>query len=258
MNYTYDKLNIVYEDNHLLVVVKPQGVPSQEDKSGDADMLTLLKQYLKEKYNKPGNVYLGLVHRLDRPTGGVMVFAKTDKAASRLSDSIKCDEFEKKYLTVVVGEPKEKNGRLEDYLYKYENLNIVKVVPAATQGAKRSVLAYNTLATKIVSYGPTEGEGESATQKSAKFSLLKVQLETGRSHQIRVQLANIGTPLVGDAKYGVMKSKNATPLALWAYELKFPHPITKDLMMFRVYPDVTTPPWSWFDVDGILKVTIRD
>ena len=98
----------------------------------------------------------------------------------------------------------------------------------------------------------------STTPASPAFRVCKVQLETGRSHQIRVQLANIGTPLVGDAKYGVMKSKNATPLALWAYELKFPHPVTKDLMMFRVYPDVTTPPWSWFDVDGILKVTIRD
>jgi 23S rRNA pseudouridine1911/1915/1917 synthase len=250
---TYDQLNIIYEDNHLLVVVKPQNVPSQADESGDADMLTLLKQYLADKYNKQGNVYLGLVHRLDRPTGGVMVFAKTSKAAGRLSESMRGGEFEKKYLTVVQGEPKEKNAILRNYLYKYSNLNIVKVVPAATQGALPAVLMYNHIATK--SFETTDADGNTSV---TTHSLLKVELGTGRSHQIRVQLAFIGNPLVGDSKYGTLKSKNPTPLALWAYELKFPHPVSKNPMVFRVYPDITQAPWNEFDIDSALRVTIRN
>ena len=240
MNFTYDQLNIVYEDNHLLVVVKPQNVPSQADDSGDPDMLTLLKQYLAEKYNKTGNVYLGLVQRLDRPTGGVMVFAKTSKAAERLSDSMRNGDFDKKYLTVVEGKLPAKMGRLRNYLYKYSNLNIVKVVPDTTEGAKLAVLDYKLLA-----------ENEST-------SLVQVKLYTGRSHQIRVQMAFIGNPMVGDSKYGSNKSKNPTPLALWAYELRFPHPITKNPMVFRVYPDVEIAPWNEYDIDSILRITIKD
>ncbi|MBR2984642.1 MAG: RNA pseudouridine synthase, partial [Clostridia bacterium] len=125
---TYKDINIIYEDNHLLVVVKPQNIPSQEDSSGDKDMLTLLKEYLVESKNKPGNAFLGLVHRLDRPTGGVMVFAKTSKAAARLTESIQNGSFEKKYLAVVLGEIKQKQGRLDNYLMKYPKLNVVKVV----------------------------------------------------------------------------------------------------------------------------------
>ena len=252
MSITYDQLNIIYEDNHLLVVVKPQYVRSQADDSGKPDMLTLLKQYIAEKYDKKGEVYLGLVHRLDTPTGGVMVFAKTSKAAARLQQSMQADEFEKKYLTVVHGIPAEKNAVLENYLYKYNNLNIVRVVPDATEGAVYAKLSYQTLST-VRKQVTVEGQ-----TKDVPFSLLKVELDTGRSHQIRVQLANIGHPLVGDSKYGVMKSKNPIPLALWAYELKFPHPISKDLMVFRVYPDTATAPWADFDIDGLLKMTIRD
>ena len=253
MNITYDQLNIIYEDNHLLVVVKPQYIRTQSDGTDAPDMLTLLKRYIAEKYDKKGEVYLGLVHRLDTPTGGVMVFAKTSKAAARLQQSMQADEFEKKYLTVVQGEPKEKNAVLENYLYKYSNLNIVKVVPDATEGAKFARLSYNLLST--IRKQVQVGEGQTAEMA---FSLLKVELDTGRSHQIRVQLANIGHPLVGDSKYGVLKSKNPIPLALWAYELKFPHPISKDTMVFRVYPDTKTAPWADFDIDGLLKMTIRD
>lgn len=236
----YQDLNIVYEDNHLLVVVKPQNVPSQEDDTHDPDMLTLLKQYLADKYNKTGNVYLGLVHRLDRPTGGVMVFAKTSKCAERLSESMRSGAVEKKYLAVVHGELPAKNGRLDNYLYKYASLNIVKVVPDGTAGAKRAVLDYKLLA--------TQGD----------MSLAQIRLYTGRSHQIRVQMSFIGNPLVGDSKYGPNKSRNPMPLALWAYELRFPHPITKESMVFRVYPDAQIQPWNKFDLDSFLKITISD
>ena len=137
MDFDYKDLNIIYEDNHIIVVVKPQGIPSQQDKSGDVDMLTLIKRYLIDKYNKPGNAYVGLVHRLDRPTGGVMIFAKTSKAADRLHESLMNGEIEKSYLTVVSGTPRMPHERLEDYLQKYESLNIVKVVPPTTKGSKK-------------------------------------------------------------------------------------------------------------------------
>ena len=133
----YKNIEILYEDNHLLVVVKPQGVPSQADKSGDEDMLGMLKAYLKEKYDKPGNVYLGLVHRLDRPTGGVMVFAKTSKSASRLTEQIKDGTLSKRYLAVLTARPAEKRGRLTHYLVKDEASNMVRVAPMTTEGAKR-------------------------------------------------------------------------------------------------------------------------
>lgn len=242
MNITYQDLNIVYEDNHLLVVVKPHNVPSQGDDSNDKDMLTLLKEYLAQTYHKTGNVYLGLVHRLDRPTGGIMVFAKTSKAAARLSESLREGEMEKKYLAVVQGRLPNKNGRLDHYLYKYTNLNIVKVVPETTAGALRAVLDY-----KELTYSDALDQ-----------SLVQIKLLTGRSHQIRAQMSFVGNPLVGDAKYGAIKSKNPTSLALWAYELRFPHPVSKEMMVFRVYPDSTVLPWKDFDIDGILHITIGD
>lgn len=240
MEFTHKDLNVIYEDNHVIVVVKPQGIPSQADKSGDKDMLMIVRDYLKEKYNKPGNVYVGLVHRLDRPTGGVMIFAKTSKAAERLHESMLNHELEKSYLTVVNGVPRQKRERLEDYLYKYEALNIVKVVPPVTKGSKKAVLEYHVLDTK------------------EDCSLLWVKLETGRSHQIRVQMSNIGNPLLGDAKYGTLKSKNPYPLALWASELKFTHPTTKQRMVFRVYPDTAQYPFSLFDIDMFLKISINN
>lgn len=241
MNFTFEDLNIVFEDNHLLVVVKPQNIPSQADSSEDVDMLTLLKEYLRNKYSKQGNIYLALIHRLDRPTGGVMVFAKTSKAAERLSASMRAGEIEKKYLAVVNGRLPNRNGRLDNYLYKYANLNIVKVVPPTTSGAKRAVLDYKVLA---------ERDGED--------SLVQIRLYTGRSHQIRVQMSFIGNSLLGDSKYGTLKGRNPMPLALWAYELRFPHPITKDSMVFRVYPDLSQEPWSRYDLDSILRITMND
>ena len=236
---TYKDIPILYEDNHILVVVKPFRVPSQEDSSKDPDMLTLLKEYLKETYDKQGNVFLGLVHRLDRPTGGVMVFAKTSKAAARLTESITSGEFDKKYLAVLSGVPAEKNGRLDNYLFKDEARNVVTVVPMGIKGAKRAVLDY-----KII-------------EKKDNICLAEIYLYTGRSHQIRVQTAHIGCPVVGDVKYAGDKLVNAENLALWSAEIRFPHPTKKDIMVFRAFPDDAVFPWNAFDIERHLSVKIK-
>jgi 23S rRNA pseudouridine1911/1915/1917 synthase len=216
--------NIIYEDNHIIVVEKPVNIPSQADKTGDIDTLTIIKQYLKEKYNKPGEVYLGLVHRLDRPVGGVMVFAKTSKAASRLSEQVREKEFKKKYLVIVDGKMEKQNGTLEDYLLKNERLNTSKVVPEGTKNAKFAKLDY-----EVLKY-----------QEDIDLSLLKINLHTGRHHQIRVQLANAGHSICGDQKYGTRG--RGKQIALWAYELTFTHPTTKEQMTFEALPQ---PIGSW-------------
>ena len=213
------KLKVIYEDNHIIVVEKTPNIPSQADKTGDVDMLSIVKQYIKEKYNKPGNVYLGLVHRLDRPVGGVMVFAKTSKAAGRLSEQVRDKVFKKKYLTVVDGKIENKVGTLEDYLYKDERNNISRVVNKDKKNAKLAKLDYEVLAYNVVK----------------DLTLLKINLHTGRHHQIRVQLANFGHSIFGDQKYGTRgKGKQ---IALWAYELTIKHPISKEEMTFRDLPE---------------------
>ena len=226
-----EELIILHEDNHIIVALKPQNVPSCEDESKDKDMLTMLKDYIKEKYNKPGNVYLGLVHRLDRPTGGVMVFAKTSKAAARLTTQIQNGELKKKYLAVVLNKPREKRSKLVNYLLKNARTNTVQVVPELTTGAKRAELEYNVL------------------DAEDKVSLVEIELKTGRSHQIRVQMKNIGCPVYGDVKYGGDKLAKGHNLALWAYELRFVHPTTKDNMTFKVYPPEENIPWKVFNLD---------
>lgn len=240
-NFTFEDLEIVYEDNHIIVVKKPQNIPSCPDETGDPDMLSTIKAYLINKYDKPGDAYVGLVHRLDRPTGGVMVFAKTSKAAARLCESIKNKEFEKKYYAVVIGEPKEKSILgLTNYLAKNPTKNIVSVVPMSSEGAKIAVLDYSTLETKN------------------NLSLLAIKLHTGRAHQIRVQMQTLGTPLFGDQKYGQGKSPVGYNLALWAVEIKFIHPISKETMVFRVYPPIENTPWNMFDITRFLSVTIKN
>lgn len=226
-----EELNVAYEDNHVIVVVKPQNIPTQEDESKDKDLLTMVKEYIKEKENKPGNVYVGLVHRLDRPTGGVMVFAKTSKAASRLAEQMKNGEFQKKYLTVVNGKPREKRGKLVNFLQKNARTNTVQVVPELTTNAKRAELDYEVLDVK------------------EKVSLVKIDLHTGRSHQIRVQMKHIGCPVYGDVKYGGDILAKGHNLALWSYELKFIHPTTKENMTFKVYPPETQVPWKVFNLN---------
>lgn len=235
-----EELNIVYEDNHLLVVVKPNNIPVMADSSKDLDLLSMLKNYLVKKYDKPGEAFLGLVHRLDRPTGGIMVFAKTSKCAKRLQEQIQNGDMEKSYLAVLDGVPKEPAGKLVNYLKKNEKTNEVRVVPSATVGAKRAELDYKVL---------EEKDG---------ISLARVKLITGRGHQIRVQMAHIGCPLVGDMKYNPNAVKNKSYLGLWAYELKLNHPITNETMTFRVYPDKEVAPWRAFDLDKYLSVNIKN
>ena len=204
-------INILYEDNHLLVVEKPVGVLSQADSSNNPDMLTLLKKYLKEKYNKPGNVYLGLVHRLDKNVGGVMVFAKTSKAAARLSKQVRDKEMKKTYLAICSSIIKE-NGEYKDYLKRVEYKSIV--VPK--EEGKLALLTYEILDSKN------------------NTTLVKVNLKTGRHHQIRVQFAHHNHPLLGDERYG---KKGKYSIALYAYSLSFYHPITKELLTFRSKPN---------------------
>ena len=205
-----NNINILFEDNHLLVVEKPINMPIQEDSSKDKDLLNILKEYIKEKYNKPGNVYLGLVHRLDRPVGGVMVFAKTSKCASRLSEQIRLNKFNKIYNAVVMNKV-EKKKRLEDYLLKDTKNNIVKV----DKSGKLSILEYKRLGYKD------------------NMSLIEIKLFTGRSHQIRVQLSNDGNPLYGDQKYN-KNAKVGEQLALFAKKLEFYHPISNQLLTFEL------------------------
>lgn len=207
-----NNLNILYEDNHVIVVIKPINLLSQSDITNDPDMLTILKDYIKKKYNKPGNVYLGLVHRLDRPTGGIMVFARTSKAAARLSEQIKTKEFKKSYLAIVHGKVKEKDN-LIDYL---EKINTKSVISSKENG-KFAELTYQRLDYK----------------KEENLSLVEINLKTGRNHQIRLQFSSRNFPLYGDSKYGNDKNKN---LGLYAYKLEFIHPTTKEKMIFKHYP----------------------
>lgn len=215
-----EKLNVIYEDNHIIVVEKPVNIPSQGDKTGDIDMLTIIKDYLKEKYNKPGNVYLGLIHRLDRPVGGVMVFAKTSKAAARLSEQVRNKEFKKKYLAIVDGKLETKSGVLENYLLKNERTNTSKVVKEETPKSKYAKLEY-----EVLKYN-----------EEINLSVVKILLHTGRHHQIRVQFANIGHSLCGDQKYGTRG--RGKQICLWAYELSFVHPVSKENMSFSVMPKI--------------------
>ncbi len=204
------KINILYEDNHLLVVEKPINVPVQEDSSKDKDLLTMLKEYIKEEYNKPGNVYLGLVHRLDRPVSGIMVFAKTSKAASRLSNQVRENKFIKIYNAVVMNKIDD-NGKLVDHLLKDTKKNIVKV----DKNGKLCILNYKKLDFKD------------------NMSLVEIKLETGRSHQIRVQMSHNGNPLYGDQKYN-KNAKVGEQLALFAKRLEFDHPTTKEHLIFEL------------------------
>lgn len=210
-------LNVIYEDNHIIVVQKPVNIASQADKTGDIDMLTMVKEYIKEKYNKPGNVYVGLVHRLDRPVGGIMIFAKTSKAAARLSESIRTKDFQKTYLAIVHNENLKDEGIFEDYLYKNEALNKSMVVSKEKHGSKLSKLSYKTL------------------KSDNDLSLVEIKLETGRHHQIRVQFSSRGNSLYGDQKYG--KGPSNTQIALWAYKIEFKHPTQDKILTFECMPN---------------------
>ena len=212
-------------ENKIEELEKIVNIPSQADKTGDLDMLTIIKQYIKEKYNKPGNVYLGLVHRLDRMVGGVMVFAKTSKAAYRISEYIRQKNVKKRYLAIVNGtmEVSDKKIELRNYLIKNERLNMSKVVDKSVKGAKEAILEYKVI--KNFKYNQKD------------YSLVDVDLHTGRHHQIRLQFANIGHPLYGDIKYGQKVNKVGQNLALFSYYLSFFHPTKDEYLEFKFLPN---------------------
>ena len=210
-----NKLNVLYEDNHIIVVEKKPNILSQSDITGDIDLLTLVKEYVKVKYQKPGNVYIGLVHRLDRPVGGIMVFARTSKAAKRLNEQIRNNKFNKTYIALLNGEISNKKGILEDYLYKDEKLKMSKIVNKDYKNSKLCKLEYEEI--NVIN----------------NKSLVKINLITGRYHQIRVQFKNQGHPLFGDQLYG---EKNNMQIRLFAYKLEFNHPVTKEKMEFKLIP----------------------
>ncbi len=210
-------LDVLYEDNHIIVVVKPRGILSQEDSSGKPDMLTIIKKYIKEKYDKPGNVYLGLVHRLDVNTKGVMVFAKTSKAAARINAAIINHQFVKKYIATVEGEiTNTEFVTLKNYLKKNEK---EKKCYVAKEGLYAE-LDYRLLKTYKID--------------NVVVSDVDIILKTGRFHQIRVQMSNIGHPLYGDTKYGSKHNVDSFDIPLTAYYLEFPHPTTKEIMKFEI------------------------
>lgn len=222
---TRPDIPILFEDNHLLVVHKPAGVLSQEDHTGRPDLLNLCKSYIKKEYNKPGNVFLGLLHRLDRPVSGVMVFAKTSKAASRVSEQIRARKVKKSYLAVLDGDPPP-NGVLEDHLLKNHKTNRATVVPSPRKKSKLAKLSFNTI------------------DKVDGMALVAVHLETGRAHQIRVQFAHIDAPVHGDKRYG---KESSVPIALHAHRFRLEHPTLKKEMEFEA-PLPDQDPWTTFSL----------
>ena len=206
-----NKLNVLYEDNHIIVVVKPKNILSQGDSTGDKSMLDMVKEYIKIKYHKPGNVYLGLVHRLDRPVGGIMVFARSSKAASRLTRAFNEHNIVKKYLAIVNGRL-DGTGEFVDYIEKESNGNSI-----ISPNGKKAVLEY-----EVLEYN-----------KEKDCSLVSIDLKTGRHHQIRVQFASRGHYLLGDQRYGVVDHEQ---ICLFSYYLSFIHPVTKELMEFKKMP----------------------
>ena len=222
-------INIVYEDNDLLVCIKPAGVPSQPDLNREVDMTTILQNYLNDK--KDGSE-IGLVHRLDRNVGGVMVFSKNKKTTGKLSDTIRNRKFAKEYLTVVHNCPGESTGVFKDLLFKDTSKNKTYVVKRLRKGVKQASLEYQVLGTQ--------------NSPSGVISLVKVGLHTGRTHQIRVQFASRKLPLVGDGKYG--SRDNRWDIALWSYRLSFKHPANgEEIDIMQNPPNMY--PWNLFELD---------
>ena len=210
MNKDFSDTQILYEDNHLLIINKKAGQLVQGDKTGDESLLDAIKKFIKKRDDKPGNVFLGLVHRIDRPTSGLVIYAKTSKALSRLTQMVKNREVEKTYWALVPKEMIPQSQRLVHYLKKNEKTNKAIVFPKATEGAKEAILTYSIL--KMLD----------------NYQLLEIDLETGRHHQIRAQLSKIGIPIKGDLKYGAPRSNADGGISLHARKLKFIHPVTKD------------------------------
>ena len=226
-------MQVIYEDNHIIIVNKESGEIVQGDKTGDKPLSDIVKEYLKEKYQKPGEVFLGVVHRLDRPVGGLMVFARTSKAAARLSAQMREHEMGREYLCVTEGQVKDK-FTLINYLIQNERMNRVMVCDADERGAQEAILHGHCLARK------------------SGLSLCSLRLETGRKHQIRVQMKEMGAPLWGDHRYG--HGIPGQQIALWGYKLTFEHPTTKSIMTFQHLPCGSV--WNGF-ADELTDMAIR-
>lgn len=222
-------IKVVYEDNHVIVVEKPFNIPSQEDDSGDMDMLRMVKEYVRVKYNKPGEAYIGLVHRLDRVAGGLMVFARTSKAASRLSEQVRNRTFKKEYMAVVEGELRSDASSLTDYLLKDSKSNTVYVTKKDVKGTKEAKLDYLLV------------------ERHDNLNLIDINLHTGRPHQIRVQFSSRNNPLWGDGKYG-SSYRSKKGIALWSCKLSFEHPTRKEEMTFESTPPLVEP---WLNFKAI-------
>ena len=203
-------MTVLYEDNHIIAVNKTCNEIVQGDKTGDTPLSEIVKAYIKDKYNKPGEVFLGVTHRLDRPTSGVVLFARTSKALTRLNEMFKSHEkIQKTYWAIVQNAPKQPQAKLENWLVRNEKQNKSYVAKPGTKDAKLAVLTYSTIAT------------------SDNYTLLEIQLETGRHHQIRCQLAAIGCPIKGDLKYGAKRSNPDGGISLHARKIAFIHPVSK-------------------------------
>ena len=226
MNTISDR--ILYEDNHLLIVNKLPSEIVQGDKTGDICLLDDVKEYIKVKYNKPGNVFAGLVHRIDRPVSGAVLFAKTSKALSRMTEKVKDRDFHKTYLALVKNHPPKEADVLEDFIVKNEKMNKSFVTTSANKEAKLARLSYRVIG------------------RSDNFYLLEIELFTGRHHQIRCQLANIGCPIKGDLKYGYPRSNPDASICLHAYRIAFEHPVQKTQLEIKA-PLPTTAPWPVFE-----------
>jgi 23S rRNA pseudouridine1911/1915/1917 synthase len=226
------ELEIIYEDNHLLGVIKPFGIPSQPDETKDLSLPEIVKKYIKKKYNKPGEVYLGLLHRLDRPVGGITVFAKTSKAAARMSESFRNHEIKKTYIAVTVQIPQQAERKLTHYLHKLPGKNIIKASPVNFPGAQQSELIYKVISTR----------GNNA--------LVAVYPITGRQHQIRVQLSSIHCGLLGDVKYASTKPLPDARIALYAYQLEFIHPVTGEKIILTA-PWPSGEEWDFVGIKGL-------
>jgi 23S rRNA pseudouridine1911/1915/1917 synthase len=210
MHSNKDNLQILFEDNHIIIVNKRSGDITQGDKTGDKPLSDVVKEYVKEKYNKPGDVFLGVVHRLDRPTSGVIIFARTSKSLERLNKMLRDKNISKTYWAIVKDHPKKEKDTLINYLKKNPKNNKSSVYPKEITDSKKAILHYKLL------------------KKLDNYSLLEIDLETGRHHQIRAQLAAIGFPIKGDLKYGFNRSNKDGSIHLHARKIVFIHPVTKD------------------------------
>lgn len=212
MPSTKENLDVLFEDNHIVIVNKKTGDISQGDKTGDKPLSDVVKEYIKDKYNKPGDVFLGVVHRLDRPTSGIIIFARTSKALERLNKMLREKTIKKTYWAVVKNQPKKQSDTLTNFLKKNPKNNKSTAYPKEIDGSKKAILHYNTI------------------KKLDNYSLLEIDLETGRHHQIRTQLSNIGSPIKGDLKYGFDRSNKDGSIHLHARKIHFTHPVSKEII----------------------------